>query len=168
MYDFLRSIQWLSALLNYIAGWALVGMTGLTCADVVLRAFRRPILGTYEIVGFLGAVVISFALAETTLKRGHVAVEALVKHLPLRVQGVIYFVTHLLSILLFALIAYECWIYAGDLKASGEVSLTLKIPFYPIMYGIACSAIVVCLIMLGDIALMTLRGPLKWYHWEED
>lgn len=168
MYDFLRSVQWLSVLLNYIAGWALVGMTGLTCADVVLRAFRRPILGTYEIVGFLGAVVISFALAETTLKRGHVAVEALVKHLPLKVQGVIYFITHLLSLFLFGLITYECWIYARDLKASGEVSLTLKIPFYPIMYGIACSAIMVCLILLGDMLLMTLRGPLRWYYWEEE
>jgi len=97
-----------------------------------------------------------------------VAVEALVKHLPLRVQGIIYFITHLLSIMLFILIAYECWRYGLDLKASGEVSLTLKIPFYPIMFGIAFSALVVCLVLFGDVLLMLFRGPLKWYSWEEE
>lgn len=143
-------------------------MTALTCADVILRAFRRPILGTYEIVGFLGAVVVAFALAETTLQRGHVAVEFLVTKLPLKVQGVIYFITHLLGIGLFLLIAYECWSYGNDLKTSGEVSLTLKLPFFPVLYGIAVSALVVALILLGDTFLMLFRGPGEWYYWEED
>ncbi len=153
--------------MNWIAGWSLIGMTALTCADVILRAFRRPILGTYEIVGFLGAVVIAFALAETTVERGHVAVEVLVTRLPLRIQGIIYLITHLLGIFLFLLISYECWSYGNDLKASGEVSLTLKLPFFPILYGISISALVVCLILLGDIFLMLTRGPGEWYHWEE-
>lgn len=168
MFDFLRLIEALSRWLNKAAGWALVGMTGLTCADVVLRAFRRPIVGTYELVSFLGAVVIAFALAETTLRRGHVAVEALVKRFPARLQGLIYVVTHLLSLLLFLLIAYECWTYAGDLRKSGEVSLTLKLPFYPVMYGISICALVVCLVLIGDMLLMALRGPLRWYYWEEE
>ncbi|HEX15651.1 MAG TPA: TRAP transporter small permease [Deltaproteobacteria bacterium] len=167
MYDLLRFIKRLARILNWIAGWSLIGMTALTCADVILRAFRRPILGTYEIVGFLGAVVIAFALAETTVERGHVAVEVLVTRLPLRIQGIIYLITHLLGIFLFLLIAYECWSYGNDLKASGEVSLTLKLPFFPILYGISVSALVVCLILLGDIFLMLTRGPGEWYHWEE-
>lgn len=167
MYDLLRFIKRLARILNWIAGWSLIGMTALTCADVILRAFRRPILGTYEIVGFLGAVVIAFALAETTVERGHVAVEVLVTRLPLRIQGIIYLITHLLGIFLFLLISYECWSYGNDLKASGEVSLTLKLPFFPILYGISISALVVCLILLGDIFLMLTRGPGEWYHWEE-
>jgi len=168
MHDFLHFVEWFSRFLNRISEWALVVMMGLTCADVVLRGFGHPILGTYELVGFLGAIVIAFSLSYTTLRRGHVAVEALVKHLPVGVQGVIYFITHLLSIMLFILIAYECWKYGLDLKASGEVSLTLKIPFYPIMFGIAFSAVVVCLVLIGDILLMLFRGPLKWYSWEEE
>jgi len=167
MYDLLRVIKRLARIFNWVAGWSLIGMTGLTCADVVLRAFRHPILGTYEIVGFLGAVVIAFAMAETTVERGHVAVEFLVSKLPLRVQGIIYLITHILGIILFALIAYECWSYGNDLKASGEVSLTLKLPFFPVLYGISVSAMVVCLILLGDIFLMLTRGPGEWYQWEE-
>lgn len=168
MFDFLRFVQALSRWLNKVSAWGLVGMTGLTCADVVLRAFRKPIVGTYELVSLLGAVVIAFALAETTLRRGHVAVEALVKHFPAMLQGLIYLVTHVLSLVLFLLIAYECWTYAGDPKRSGEVSLTLKLPFYPVMYGISVCALVVCLVLIGDMLLMALRGPLKWYYWEEE
>lgn len=167
MLDLLRFIKRLSRILNWVAGWSLVGMTALTCADVILRCFRRPILGTYEVVGFLGAVVISFALAETTLERGHVAVEVVVSRLPLKIQGIIYLITHLMGIGLFLLIAYECFSYGNDLRASGEVSLTLKLPFFPVLYGISFSALVVSLILLGDIFLMLARGPGEWYRWEE-
>jgi TRAP-type C4-dicarboxylate transport system permease small subunit len=57
---------------------ALLAMTAVTVADVVLRIFRRPILGSYEIVEFLGAAVAAFAMAHTTLQRAHVAVELVV------------------------------------------------------------------------------------------
>ena len=39
-----------------IAAISLIVMMVLTCADVIMRAFRKPISGTYEIVGFLAAV----------------------------------------------------------------------------------------------------------------
>jgi len=41
--------------LYWIAGSAIVAMMLLTCTDVVLRYFRKPIPGTYELVCFLGA-----------------------------------------------------------------------------------------------------------------
>lgn len=137
-------------------------MMGLTCADIVLRLFRRPILGTYEIVGFLGAVVASFAMAQTTIERGHVAVQIVVQRFSPRVQEIIYLITHLLSLLLFALLAYECVRYGNDLQASGEVSMTIQLPFFPILYGIALSAVTVCLVLLVDILLMMTKGAEAW------
>ena len=149
-------------MLNWVAGWSLVGMMGLTCADIVLRLFRRPILGTYEIVGFLGAVVASFAMAQTTIERGHVAVQVVVQRFSPGVQEVIYLITHLLSLLLFVLLAWECVRYANDLWASGEVSMTLQLPFFPVLYGIALSAVTVCLVLLVDILLMMTKGAEAW------
>ncbi len=137
-------------------------MMGLTCADIVLRLFRRPILGTYEIVGFLGAVVASFAMAQTTIERGHVAVQIVVQRFSPRVQEIIYLITHLLSLLLFALLAYECVRYGNDLQASGEVSMTIQLPFFPILYGIALSAVTVCLVLLVDILLMMTKRAEAW------
>ena len=156
-----------SRVLNWVAGFSLVGMMFLTCTDIVMRLFRRPIPGTYEIVGFLGAMVAGFALAQTTIERGHVAVQVVVTRFSPRGQEIIYLITHLLSILLFALLAWECVRYGNDFRASGEVSLTLRLPFYPVVYGIALSAIVVCLVLFVDILQVLTKRAEVWYQWEE-
>jgi TRAP-type C4-dicarboxylate transport system permease small subunit len=164
---FARKVRSLADFLNLVAGWCLVGMTALTCADVILRCFRHPILGTYEIVGFLGAAVAAFAMAHTTMRRGHVAVEVLVSKLSPRVQVIIYLITHTLSIILFIMIAYECARFGNDLHATGEVSLTLQIPFYPVLYGIAFASVVVCLVLVVDFWRVLTGGAQAWYRWEE-
>jgi TRAP-type C4-dicarboxylate transport system permease small subunit len=162
-----RGVRGLGDFLNHIAGWCLIVMTFLTCADVVLRIFRMPIPGTFEIVGFLGAAVAAFAMAHTTVKRGHVAVEVLVMHFPRTAQKVVYLITHLLSIFLFLLLGYECIRFGNDLRVASEVSLTLQIPFFPILYGMAFSAFVVCLVLAVDF-LMVISGKADaWYMWEE-
>lgn len=142
-------------------------MMGLTCADIVLRLFRRPILGTYDIVEFLGAVVVGFAMAQTTIERGHVAVQLVVTKFPPGIQKGIYLITHLLSIFLFTLVAWECVRYGNDLRISGEVSMTLKLPFFPILYGIAFSAAIVCVVLLVDFLMVMIRGAEVWYRWKE-
>ena len=52
---------------------------------------------------------------------------------------------------LFFLIAWNLIKYGIDLQKSGEVSLTLQMPFYPIAYGIAVSCFIQCLVMVCDI-----------------
>ena len=158
MQGFIRSIRWISGILNWVAGGALVGMMSITCADIFLRLFRRPIFGTYDIVEFLEVMVVGFAMAHTTIKKGHVAVQVVVTRFPPRVQKVIYIITHLLSLALFALLAWECVRYGNDLQASGEVSMTLELPFLPVLYGIAMSAALVCLVLSIDVLLVLTRG----------
>ena len=67
---------------NWIAAAAVAAMMFLTCADVLLRLFRFPIPGTYEMVGFFGAVFVSFSLAKTSLEKGHIAVDFFVNRFP--------------------------------------------------------------------------------------
>ena len=167
MPGFIRSIHWLSRILNWVAGGSLVAMMGITCADIAMRLFRRPILGTYDIVEFLGAMVVGFAMAQTTIKQGHVAVELVVARFSPRVQKFIYVITHVLSIALFALLAWECVRYGNDLQASGEVSMTLQLPFLPVLYGIAMSAVMVCLVLAVDILLALTRGAEARFGVEE-
>lgn len=137
---------------NYLACIAVVIMMLLTCIDVILRLFGHPIPGTYEMVGFLGAVVISFALAYTSLEKGHIAVEVLVSRLPTGLQFFINGVNSLIGVALFSLITWQSFTYAGDLMGSGEVSLTLQIPTYPFVYGISVGCGLLCLVLLTDAA----------------
>ena len=141
----------LARLLYWIAGTAIIVMMVLTCGDVILRFFRRPIPGTYELVCFLGAVAVAFAMAHTTVQKGHVAVSLVVRLFPARIQGLVESITSTFGFIFFALIAWQSVLYAKDLYASGEVSLTLQLPFYPFVYGIGFSAAAVCLVLLTDL-----------------
>jgi len=72
MNSFERISRGLAKKLYWVAGTAIVAMMLLTCADVVLRYLRRPIPGTYELVCFLGAAAVAFAIAYTFVEKGHV------------------------------------------------------------------------------------------------
>lgn len=151
MNSFQKISYGLSKKLYWIAGVAIVAMMLITCADVVLRYFRMPIPGTYELVCFLGAIAAAFAMAYTSLEKGHVSVSFVVALFPKRIQGFIESIVHIFGLFLFILITWQSAIYATDLRLSGEVSLTLELPFYPFVYGIAFSAAVVCLILISDL-----------------
>jgi len=152
MFSLQKNSLLLARRLDMIAAMAIVVMMSLTCADVILRMFRRPIPGTYEIVSFLGAVAVSFAMAHTTAKRGHVAVSLLVQLFPKRLQDIIESIVSIFGVVLFGLIAWQSVLYGMDCQRAGEVSLTLQLPFYPVIYGVALSAVVVCLVLLVDLA----------------
>ena len=133
---------------NWVAGAAVIAMMLLTCLDVGLRFFRRPIPGTYEVVGMLGAVFVAFSLAETSLKRGHIAVDFLVRKLNAAWQAAIDAFNAAVCGVLFSLIAWQSLRYAHDLRTSGEVSMTLQLPLYPFVNAIAlgCGLLAVVLV----------------------
>jgi TRAP-type C4-dicarboxylate transport system permease small subunit len=143
-------INGLSKKMYWISGGAIVAMMLLTCADVVLRFFRKPIPGTYELVCFLGAVAVSFAMAHTSIEKGHVSVSFVVSHFPPRLQRLIDCITSCFGLFIFGFIAWQSVLYANDLHTAHEVSLTLQLPFYPFIYGVGFSAGVVCLLLLFD------------------
>ena len=135
---------------NILACAAVIAMMLLSAADVVLRLFGKPIPGTYELVGFLGTIVVSFALAFTSMEKGHIAVEILVEKLPQRTQLAIEAFCNLIGALLFGVIAYQAILYALDFRKSGEVSATLQMPAYPFIFGIAIGCALLCLLLIAD------------------
>lgn len=146
---------------NLLACAAVIIMMLLSTADVLLRLWGRPIPGTYELVGFLGTLVVAFALAFTSMEKGHIAVEILVERLPQRAQLAIDAFGNLMGMLLFGLIAYQAFIYALDIRKSGEVSLTLQLPPYPFILGIAAGCALLALLLMVNFAKSlqrTIRG----------
>ncbi len=145
-------------LMNYLAALSIIAMMLLTCADVLLRFFKHPILGTYELVGLFGALTIAFAIPATTLSKGHVAVEFLVEKLPSSGQKICTIIANLLSLSLFALIAWQSFLYANMLKSTGEVTLSLQMPFYPIIYTIAAASLLVCIVLFLELLDLKPKG----------
>lgn len=148
----------LASAFNGIAAVAVVGMMVLTCLDVLLRLFRTPIPGTYEIVCMLGAVFVSFSLARTTMDQGHIAVDFLVQRLPDRLRNVVEAVNAGICALLFTVVCRQCVIYALDLKASGEVSMTLQMPLFPFVFGIALGSAMLSAVLTVSCLSWSLKS----------
>lgn len=151
MKRFLSEVHRVSRISHVIAGIALTFLMFLTIGDIILRFFRRPIVGTYELVAFSGAVVIGFSLPLTSWVRGHIYVDFLVQKFSKKVQSIFNILTRIVSIFLFVLIGWNLVQYALDLKKSGEVSSTLQLPFYPVAFGLAAASFLLCLVMFCDI-----------------
>lgn len=152
MFSFQKHSLSLARRLDMVAAVAIFAMMALTCVDVFLRYFfRKPIPGTYEIVALLGAVAVSFAMAHTLANKGHVAVSLIVQMFPKRLQGIVESFISVFGIILFGLITWQSILYGIDCQRAGEVSLTLELPFYPIIYGVALGAAVVCLVLIVDL-----------------
>ena len=147
----LASVHKLSKILNSISSIALVSIMVLTVADVVLRIFKKPITGTYEIVGLLGAIVIGFGIPITSWIRGHIYVDFLTQKLPQERRNIVNIFTRLLGIGLFFVAGWNLIIVGMDLYHTGEVTLTRQLPFYPVAYGLALSCFVQCFVLICDI-----------------
>lgn len=144
-------VEKFSKVMNVIAACSLTFIMLLTVADVVLRYFGHPIIGTFEIVGLGGAVVIGFGMPLTSWLRGHIFVDFFTQMMPKGMQNAFNFCTRLVCIVLFVLIGWNLFLYATDLYRSGEVSLTRQIPFYPIAYGLGVCCFLQCLVLVTDI-----------------
>lgn len=156
----LNSVRQLCGLINIIAGIAITFIMGLTVMDVILRSFRRPILGAYELVALSGAVVIGFAIPLTSWVRGHIYVDFFTGKLPKAARSICNLITRCMGIGLFFLIGWNLIKVGMDLHKTGEVSLTLQLPFYPIAYGVAVACFVQCLVLLADMVKI-FRGEYE-------
>ncbi len=144
-------LKFISRILNFFAGLALTGMMLLTVADVSLRAAGHPIIGTYEIVALSLAVVIGFGIPKVSLDKGHVYMEFLMEKLSPRGKDVMNTFTRLLVLMLFIFIGYNLLNVGAEFHASGEVSPTIKLPFYPVAYGVAICCFLECIVFILDI-----------------
>jgi TRAP-type C4-dicarboxylate transport system permease small subunit len=141
-----------SKTLSYIGGAALTFMMLITVADVILRAGGRPILGVYEMVALSLAIVIGFTIPKVSLDRGHVYMEIVLDRLSGRNKAILNSLTRILCILLFAMVGYNLFLIGREFHASGEVSSTLKLPFFPIAYFVGICCFIECFVFIFDIA----------------
>ncbi|RJQ61581.1 MAG: TRAP transporter small permease [Desulfobacteraceae bacterium] len=143
-------IRYLNGTLVFVAGAFLVSMIVLTCSNIFLRLFRLPISGTYELMGLLGAVLTSFALGYTQLKKGHVSVSILVSAFPPGMRRIVNGVNHLACMVFFALAAWQISEKAAVIRNTGEVTETLRIEYHPFVYGVALGCGFLALIFFAD------------------
>ncbi len=138
-------------ILLLISGLTLAFMLLFTLLDVFMRAFGRPIVGDYEIISFLGAVVVGFAIPYTSMLKGQVLVDFLLEKLPKNASDAMQIATRILSVALFLWMSWNFVVMSLDLVKSKEVTPVFRMPYYPISFGLAFACIVQCLVLISQI-----------------
>ncbi len=145
---------------NAAAAVAVVVMMAVVVCDVTLRFFKIPLPGAYDVVSLLGAVVVAFALTYTAIQRGHIAVDFVYQKVAQRYRPLFDIFNESCGCVFFALLAWQCFVYAGVLKSAGEVSLTIKLPTYPIVAGIGLNCVLLSMYLFLHL-LRALRGAFR-------
>lgn len=127
----------LNNLLAAVAGIAMLLMTLLIVANVLIRIKFNPIPGINEMVGWLSAVTVAFSLGYTQLQRGHVDIEVLLDKFPPRVRNKIRGLMLFISMFIFAFVSYRLVLYGNTVMRNGTLSETLAVIFYPFIYLLA-------------------------------
>ena len=129
-----KYLKMLRDTLKVLGAICLMGMTLLTCADVVGRYLGHPIFGSVELVGFMAILAVALALPYTHEMKGHIGVEILVNTLSKKTQAVFDLCTNIVALILFAVVTWRMARYAATIRDSGEVSMNLEFPEHLIIY----------------------------------
>ena len=138
-----------SRLLIAVGATILALMMFLTALDVGLRyIFNSPLSGAFELVEYMMAIVIPFSIVYCAEERGHVSVELILARFPKKIQVVVDILTTLAALLFTIVVAWQNFLYIGEVYDSHLTSSVLLIPTYPFVIPVALG--------IGAFALMLL------------
>ncbi|MBN1828794.1 MAG: TRAP transporter small permease [Deltaproteobacteria bacterium] len=132
------------------AGVLLIAMVCLATLNVILRKAGFPMNGAFEIMGFFGALVASFAMGQTLKAGEHIAIDVIVKMLPRVVQRIFLTANDIVSAVFFGLAAWKIIVLGTNLWRVNDLSETLRIPYFPFLYGVAFGSIVMTLMIIVE------------------
>jgi TRAP-type C4-dicarboxylate transport system permease small subunit len=150
-------MKYLDAINNFLnkismilGGVAVLALMILATGNVVLRIFHLPFRGAYEIVSFLGAVVIAFALGHTQKNRDHIVVDILSEKFPQKWQTSIEALADAVIMVFFGIVSWQVYVWGMKIYDSHEVSETLKIAFYPFIFAVSIGFALLCFTAFVD------------------
>lgn len=144
------------------AGLACLVLLVLASCNVILRFFGIPLTGAYELAGFTGALIVAFGAAETQRRKGNIVVDVLSRHFNAVVRQVLLMINELIFSVFFSYAGYYILRNALMLRRSGELSETLKMPFYPVMMCVAVGFFLLALTMGINMVLRVLLLRHPW------
>lgn len=147
-----KAVSALARLLAVLSGFGVIVMMSVTCCDVVLRRFGRPIVGAVDIVQIAACITAACAIPYTTAVKGHVAVEFFFQKLPSFIKPYVDGLWRAAIFLLYAVMSWRSFVYGTTLLRRHSMTLTLQIPLFWILWLMALSFAVVSLVKLYNLA----------------
>ncbi len=146
-----RYLNTICVFLRAVAGFFLVFIMSITCIDVVGNFFGHPILGVEELVSIVASITIAFVLPIAHKKKAHIGIDIMYRRMGTTFKMWDDLVVSILSGFLFFLATIECFNYAEELRNVGEVTSTLQIPKYIVLYGVSVGCFVLFLVIAVEV-----------------
>lgn len=153
--------------LNGALAWAAAALLGammlFSVTDMVMRGFGVTVAGSYEVIGWLSAAAMALALGTVQRNKGHVAMELVVVQMARRSRAITEALMAVVSLALFAVIAFYVLRYGRTLHETGSLSETLRVIVYPWIYvvGLGCAGLTLALLVDLLRSLAALGAALK-------
>jgi TRAP-type C4-dicarboxylate transport system permease small subunit len=136
-----------------IAGVAVLGLMLIAGSNVLLRLAGRSFSGAYELAGYLGALVIAFALGETQRRRDHIVVDVFTRKFPPALNRWLDRLQLLITLAFFVIVSRQVWFRGLRLWRTGEVAETLKFVYYPFVFAVSVGFFLFAVSLLLDLIL---------------
>jgi TRAP-type C4-dicarboxylate transport system permease small subunit len=141
-----------------IAGITLVTVMLMTVLDVVLRYFGRPITGIYDLVALGGGIIIGCSMPLAAEKKVHVFMELGLQAYGRTARQMLSLFTRLIVFGISILVAWNLIRLGIGFRETGEVSLTIKIVYYPVAIGLGICFFIQMLVILMQIVEVFTGG----------
>lgn len=151
MKSFLKGVHRVILFMQGISGIVLTFVIVLTTADVVGRIFGYPVPGAVEITAMCGGIIVGFTVPMTSWMKGHIAVDFLLNSCTSKVRNMIETVTRCVGIAMFIFVGLNAVKIGRGFQVAHEVTGTLELPMYPVVYGIAAGLFTLSVVLFCDI-----------------
>jgi TRAP-type C4-dicarboxylate transport system permease small subunit len=149
--------------LSVLGLFALMVLAFITLANGLLRwLINKPIAGVVDVGALAIAIAVSCCIPVAMMERSHITFRPFASLSPVAGRAFDVLADTAVAIVL-GLMAWQFWVYAGELVATGERTYVLKLPAAPFWY--ACDVIfwiataVQCVVVVLDIAYLIGAAP---------
>lgn len=147
----------MNRLLAFFSGVAVIILTGIAAANMLLRVVYVPINGSYELIGFCGAVATGFALGYTQMRKDQIIVTIFTDKFSKKTNRFLDILNYLVNTVFFFIVAREVLKWGIKIGKAGEVSETLKIIYHPFIYCLSLGFALLSFCLVIDL-LRALSG----------
>lgn len=147
-----RILVALERLFRNISLALLMGMMLLGFSEVVSRYFfGAPIFGVKEVQTCILPVIVALSLAATQLDKSHIRMEILYDKFPKKVQLAADYLTILVSLFIWSLIAWQSIVTGNHYLENGRVVNMIRFPMAYLQYIAALGSALLCLELLRQL-----------------
>lgn len=128
--------------------------------NMIGRPLKVPVQGSFELMGLGGALIVALTLGYSQESRTHISVDILFNAFPARLKTICIAVGDLLCAAFFGIAAWQMARFGLKIYTTGEVSETLGLPVYAVVFLVAAGLAALALTQL--VMVMAAKGGRPW------